>query len=54
MKNGEIIYKKFPDSLNEVLFVEDNNIILVNTNYHCKTVLNLLIDEKEHDRVKSR
>jgi hypothetical protein len=46
MKNGEIIFKKFPATLNGVNLIKVDNIIFVNTNYHRKTVLNLLLNEK--------
>jgi len=53
MKNGEIIYKNFPDKFNDVILVEDNNIIFVNTNFRRKAVLNLLLDEKEANYAKT-
>jgi hypothetical protein len=45
MKNGEIIYKKFPSTLNGVELIKVDKVIYVNTNYHRKTVLNLLLDK---------
>jgi hypothetical protein len=46
MSEKKIRFVKFPDKFNDVILVEDNNIILVNTNYHRKTVLNLLLDKQ--------